>query len=224
MTRFDPLDAIENWPGDVVYHVARFNDAYLAVLTGILEPLKNTSYWEGTPELVATMPGKVCELIEMLNIVYECPESEGQMRNVVQVGLILPANTQYGAPLTFYQYNKCPFAAIIGDTTGLAELDETGGVIVPEGNWLASFDIRLSVASAVHVPIKFTHGGSDIIFSDIYCAYDTALSARHAVISDGETAIAAYVHPTGTYAYWGHSVVYDVARVVGTLTLEELPS
>lgn len=223
MAWVDPLDAIADWPGDGVYHVTRFNWAYLAVLVGLLEPLIDERYWEGTAELVASMPGKVNDLIYMLSQEYECPPPGGEMNNIVQVSYILPANTQQGAVMTSYQYNQLKFDTLVGDTTGEASLESPGGVILPAGNWLLDCHYHLFYPNS-YFPVKIVHAGDDIVFSDFYLYYATPLAVQHAVTSDGETPISVWLNPGGSYVYFGYSTVYNIARTVGTLTFIEMPA
>jgi hypothetical protein len=217
----DPLNAITAWPSDATYHVARFNENYLSVLVGLLEPLTDVRYWEGEQTDIDGMPDRILELIAAIDTPYECPAGEG-MNNIIQACYVLPANTQQGAQATLNVYNQFPFNTLISDTTGLASLETPGGLIVPVGNWLLSLTYNIYYPVS-YIATKLTHGGNDIVFSDNIIAQGAPIALTHVVESDGETQIKAWVNPRNQYCYWGYSSTgYDVARTVGTITLIEL--
>jgi len=224
MTDDAAYDYTEEWPDDAPLKVFRLNPFFRRIIAGLARTYADTYYFNGTDQQKQEMVERMLVCAQQIELDYECPGGESEMTHVVQAALTIPENTQTGAQLSFYAYNQIPFDVLVGDTTGLASLDENGGLIVPAGNWLADLRVRLLFNAGVYVPIKLTHAEDDVIFTDIYALYGVEMSVLHAAVSDGETPIAFYVNPTSAYAYWGYSTVYNIERVVGTFTLSEMPA
>lgn len=204
--------------------IFRLNPYYRRIIAGAARDLASPFFFNGTDQQKTDMAAEMLVCAQQIELDYECPPQEGEMRNVIQASYVLPANTQTGGQLTFNAYNQFLFNTLVGDTTGVASLETPGGLIVPAGNWLLSLVYFLYYSSGA-MPLKVTHSESDIIFSDHIIAQGAPTSLKHVVSSDAETQIKVWINPRGNYCYWGYSYAgYDVARVVGTLTLEELPS
>jgi hypothetical protein len=223
MSKIDPYDPIDEWADVATWHVCRFNVAYRAWLNGLVQDVSWPGLWGGTEAQQEEMRQKMLVLAQQIDMVYEPPVVES-MNNVVQVSYILPAGTQQGAVMSFNQWNQLKFNTLVGDTTGEATLTSPGSVLLPTGDWLLDLRYNLYSSSGGHAPVKIDHGGSDIILSDVYVLNSVPVNCQHAVASDGENAITVWLNPGSAWFYFGYSVVYNIARTVGTLTFIELPA
>lgn len=211
---------VSDWPDEPAWHTCRFNSSYLSEVTGALLDYAYGPLWQGTSSEQETMVKKINLLVEQIATPYECPAGETTM-DVVQAIYTLPSGTQTGSALTQSVYNQLKFDSLLIDTTTEASIESPGGVVVPSGLWLLDLRYHLFYAT-VYMPIKIIHDGTDIVFADFLQNYATPLSIACAVQSDGENPIEAWVNPSTGAVYFGYGTVYNLDRIVGTLTLQRV--
>lgn len=130
---FDALEYVPEWPGDDMTHITRFNPAWLAVITGLLNDLEREDQWNGTPEQQAEMVNKVIELRQVINTPYECPSGGGGAMQYFVADHFVPAGGASG-PLYAGENPVDIFARVTRDDIGISKASDSE-IYLPAGDW-----------------------------------------------------------------------------------------
>jgi hypothetical protein len=218
-------DYADEWPDEAPLKVLRLNPFYRRLVAGLSRDYANTYFFNGTDEQQREMVEKMLVCAAQIELDYECPENGGSMRNVIQVGYVIPA-TEQGDAIAVNTWTQCPYNIVLGDTSGQADLQGDGTVVVPAGNWLltiahcmyastsnTAFYVRCDDGSTVQQGPR--HSGT----------YSTHVHISVPVLSDGSTPIAIEFFQTAGHANgFGVNSLNSSDILQGTATFTELPS